>query len=235
MTTNSYQRIAATCSITASVLLEFTVRKWDLWLTIPQCDKIMHFLWGLNIFLILSGFLKWQPKAAVTGVLAWQLLWEYSEMIGDHLLPNQPSYMLDHFYHDGIIDTVTDLAGAMLGCLIVNRMRGIRGTKRVFPTGSLRLLLGCFTGTALLGPVVAVPLAWNMNHFAIACILLTMITYLTFLLHVNRRIRIPVPARWAGSCRNPSAPTSNLTAGFLPAEDPPDSPCGVLRDQGLRV
>lgn len=195
MTTTSYQRISVTCSIAASVILEITVREWDLWLTIPFCDKVMHFLWGLNIFLILSGFLKWHPKAAVTGVLAWQLIWEYSEMIGDQLLPNQPGHMLDHFYHDGIIDTVVDLAGAMLGCLIVNHMTGIRGMKQAFPSGSLRLLLGCFTGTALLGPMIASQMEWNMNHFAIACILLTMIIYLIFLLHVNQRIRISLPAR----------------------------------------
>jgi hypothetical protein len=83
----------------------------------------MHFLWGLNIFLIFSLFFKWKPLHSICGVFLWQMLWEVIEMIGDKLT-GQPAHMADHMFFDGIIDTIVDLLGAILGWLILRTIVG---------------------------------------------------------------------------------------------------------------
>lgn len=104
-----------------SILLEIWVR-WLLPITSghdgfyiwPNIDNVMHFFWGLNIFLFFVLMLRWTPIEGLLGVYIWQMGWELSEMVGDIIIA-QPPHMLDHFFLDGIKDTAVDIAGAVLG------------------------------------------------------------------------------------------------------------------------
>lgn len=117
-------------TLTISVILEIWVR-WisplqfgqDFFGVWPPIDNFMHFLWGLNIFLIFTLYFKWKPLHSVYGVFLWQMLWEAVEMIGDKV-QNQPVHMLDHFFYDGIIDTIVDIAGAFAGWYILRLFVG---------------------------------------------------------------------------------------------------------------
>lgn len=120
-----------------SILLELWVRYGLLYLTghdgfyiWPNVDNVMHFFWGLNFFMVFMLFLRWTPAESVLGVYGWQMLWELVEMVGDIVL-TQPVHMLDHFFLDGIKDTVVDVAGALLGwLLLLPTKEGHSGTER---------------------------------------------------------------------------------------------------------
>lgn len=116
-------------TLTFSVLLELWVRYalpfivgrdgFAIW---PDVDNIMHFFWGLNIFLFFVLVLRWKPIEGILGVYAWQMGWEFTEMVGD-VVQAQPVHMLDHFFFDGIKDTFVDLAGALLGWFFISRTK----------------------------------------------------------------------------------------------------------------
>jgi hypothetical protein len=143
-----------------SILLEFYVRWVSVWVygidgfgMFPPIDNIMHFLWGLNIFFIFVLLLRFEPIDAIFAVFAFQMVWEASEMIGDVVLA-QPSYMLDHFFFDGIKDTVFDIAGAGAGWLIFLkssahiRFRKITGFRRFMTVYSWAIALLAVIGFA---------------------------------------------------------------------------------------
>lgn len=123
------RRILFLITLMFSVLLEVWVR-WVMPFTHGQdgfgvwapVDNVMHLFWGLNIFLFLVLFLRLKPWEALLGVYAWQMCWEAGEMIGDRFL-GQPGYMLDHFFLDGIKDTIVDLAGGALGWMLLSKTK----------------------------------------------------------------------------------------------------------------
>jgi|GEM_PF-1610664 len=91
-------------------------------------DNIMHFFWGVNIFLFLVLFRKWTPKEGILGIFGWQMVWEVIEMVGD-IVTQQPVHMADHLFFDGTKDTIVDLAGGLLGWWIITKTReGVSGT-----------------------------------------------------------------------------------------------------------
>jgi hypothetical protein len=94
-----------------SIVLEVAVRTQGWFGTHPWVDIPMHFFWGANVFWICLWLFRCRPKMALLGVLAWQMVWEVGEMIGDKLIA-QPDYMIDGLWPDGAKDTVMDLLGA---------------------------------------------------------------------------------------------------------------------------
>ena len=147
-----------------SVILELFVRKgavmlygangFALW---PWIDNVMHFFWGLNIFLALLFIFKWEPLDALLGLFVWQMVWESIEIIGDHLAP-QPAYMFDHFFFDGIKDTILDIAGGFVGWLIFawkkkdNHPKRFRGWMKKYFVATV-ILIAC--GTAYWGYTIS--------------------------------------------------------------------------------
>jgi hypothetical protein len=95
---------------------------------IPYIDNVMHFFWGLNFFFAAIIFFKLEVFDALIVVFLWQMIWESVEMIGDVVLA-QPVHMLDHFFFDGIKDTIVDIAGALLGWLMI-RLLEMKGVKK---------------------------------------------------------------------------------------------------------
>lgn len=143
-----------------SVILEWFVRQGAVllygsngFLLWPWIDNIMHFAWGVNIFLIFFVLFKWEPLDALLAVFVWQMLWESIEIIGDRVIP-QPDWMLDHFFFDGIKDTVMNLAGAFAAWWLLawkkrdKHPRRFRGWMRRYLTTTLLLVVG---GTAYWG------------------------------------------------------------------------------------
>ncbi|HLP79664.1 MAG TPA: hypothetical protein VK158_03455 [Acidobacteriota bacterium] len=133
------QHILFTTTLVFSIVLEITVRwillaitgtdGFGLW---PPIDNIMHFMWGLNIFFFFVIVLKWKPLDAVYGVFVWQMGWELVEMIGDITMA-QPVHMLDHFFLDGIKDTFVDIGGALLGWLLIRKIRTPTAQSSFYP------------------------------------------------------------------------------------------------------
>jgi hypothetical protein len=158
------RKLLFTCTLLFSIILEATVRILDLWTTYWYIDSVMHFFWGLNIFLFVVLFLKWKPLDGLLVVLAWQFFWEAGEMVGD-LFITQPAYLEDHFFFDGFKDTVVDAAGAGLGWLIL----------KAFPQGEeqeskLRYWMFLFVilmvPMILFGSVISYARGESMNAFA---------------------------------------------------------------------
>ncbi len=90
----------------------------------------MHFFWGVNLLLALVLFLRMTPLEGLLGVYGWQMIWALCEMLGD-ILFKQPAYMLDHFFFDGIKDTLMDVAGALLAWFLLSRTKErFAGTKK---------------------------------------------------------------------------------------------------------
>ena len=170
-----------------SISMEFAVRTYDLWNAIPFCDKIMHFFWGLNIFMFLATRLRWSAKDAVFGVLAWQVIWEFSEMIGDKILTGQPDHMLDHFFYDGIKDTLMNLAGAFLGLVVIRNKSHACGMRRICPNGSITVLSSCMIATSGIGPALTSGDGYGLNDFAIIALGITMAVYMIYYFLMKQR------------------------------------------------
>lgn len=118
------RRILLYCTLAFSITLEFYVRAFNQWHRLGNhMDTIMHFFWGLNIFLLLVVWLKWKPVSALYGVFAFQMGWELIEMVGDYLII-QSNNMIDIFWWDGIKDTIADLIGGFIGWTVLTFLPG---------------------------------------------------------------------------------------------------------------
>jgi len=95
-----------------SCILEYVVRSRDWFRYYPWIDNPMHFFWGANVFWICLVVFRCRPKWAIFLVFVWQVIWETGEIIGDKLI-EQPAYMIDGIWPDGVKDTLMDLAGAL--------------------------------------------------------------------------------------------------------------------------
>jgi len=135
------RRILFYCTLAFSVVLEYLVRANDWWPCLGgHMDSVMHFFWGLNIFLLSIVWLRWKPASAFYGVFAFQMGWELVEIIGDSVIL-QSHEMMDIFWWDGIKDTIVDLLGAALGWFIIARIpQGLDGLKETRHAAGLRKL-----------------------------------------------------------------------------------------------
>lgn len=161
------------CTLTFSILLEIYVRwiaKPSVFISWPPIDNIMHFFWGVNVFLIALIFLKWEPLDSLLAVFVWQMGWETAEMIGDRLF-SQVAAMLDHFYFDGIKDTLVDLGGGMFGWIILKTMGNLDGLHQsTARTWMLIYAVAMLPGVAI-GSVVTIAQGGSADLFAIVWII----------------------------------------------------------------
>jgi hypothetical protein len=158
------------CTLTLSVLLELYVRLLDKWsLFNGTMDSVMHFFWGLNVFFIFILFFKWTPLDALLGVFVWQMAWEAVEMIGDQIIV-QTAAMLDHFFFDGIKDTIVDLAGGLLGWGILKTLPAA-----AYNVSKLRFWMTSYFVTMLpgiaIGSIISVASGASADVFATAWII----------------------------------------------------------------
>jgi hypothetical protein len=155
-----------------SIILEWFVRKGAVllygesgFLLWPWVDNFMHFFWGFNIFLFLYLILKWDPWDALLGVVVWQLAWEVLEIIGDRVT-SQPDSFYDHFFFDGVKDSVVDALGALFAWrlfawntkpLQAKQFRGFMerlciSSALLIIAGSVIILYGLYAGRAFESP-----------------------------------------------------------------------------------
>jgi hypothetical protein len=107
-------------AFTVTILLEVCVRfvakaiyGQQLYILWPPIDNITHFMWGFSFFLVFLLLLKWDLPDSILGSFFIHMLWEAMEIVGDKLFP-QPG-MSDHFFFDGIVDTLMFIVG---GCVV---------------------------------------------------------------------------------------------------------------------
>jgi hypothetical protein len=86
------------------------------WSTYQHGDDYLHLAWGVTIFLGLIDVAKWSVTDALLGSLVWQLYWEASEHIAERLTHHTH---LDHFFFDGLKDTVVNLVGALTALCVL--------------------------------------------------------------------------------------------------------------------
>src|SRR5688572_5982150 len=103
-------------------VFEYIVRSRDWFRFYPWVDNIMHVGWGAVIALAIIVCWRNNARFVIIAIIVWQILWEISEIIGDRVL-KQETYLHDHLWPDGAIDTVMDLLGAVAILWITRKSR----------------------------------------------------------------------------------------------------------------
>jgi hypothetical protein len=149
------RRIVFYSTLAFSVVLEYLVRVYDWWPRLGgHMDSVMHFFWGLNLFLLSIVWLRWKPISAFYGVFAFQMGWELVEIVGDNVI-TQSQEMKDIFWWDGIKDTMFDMLGAGLGWLMIARIpNGLDGLKETRYAAALRKLPRAMLPGIVIGGVI---------------------------------------------------------------------------------
>jgi len=147
--------ILFTCTLVLSLALEYYVRAYNNWHQLGNhMDSVMHFFWGLNIFLAFVVLLRWKPASALYGVFAVQMNWELLEMIGDYVII-QPDNMLDIFWWDGVKDTVLDLLGGVFGWFLLKSLPGgLQGLRETKWKSALRLYPALMAPGIVIGGII---------------------------------------------------------------------------------
>lgn len=167
------RRILLYCSLLFSIVLEYFVRTQNLWMWFGNhMDSVMHFFWGLNIFLLLVIWLKWKPLSALYGVFAFQMFWELVEILGDSVI-TQTADMMDIFWWDGILDTIVDVLGGALGWLILAWLPGgLKGLRETPYARALRTLPWAMLPGIIIGGVIWTVTGSSPQLFAVIWIAL---------------------------------------------------------------
>ncbi len=115
--------IVALLSTIIFLLVEVTLRIYDLYRTAPWVDIPSHFTAGAALGIIflwivsLSGA-KHKKSAVLFFVLAAGLLWEVMEILQEMVFYNPP-YLKDYFFWDGFFDVIVNILGAALTIFII--------------------------------------------------------------------------------------------------------------------
>ncbi len=91
------------------------------WTAYPAGDTVLHFGWGLLVFLVLREFFQWRSRDALVGALVVAFWWEAAEMASERL--SNWSHQ-DYFYFEGLYDVFWNAIGALVGMALLAR-RGI--------------------------------------------------------------------------------------------------------------
>ena len=125
------------------------------WISYPHGDNILHIGWGLVMFLGLISILEISVLDAIMLCLVWQFFWE----AGETLMNPVPGYYQDHFFFDGMKDTMNNGLGALLGMSMLYGMRdGTAGLRK----SSLRSLLYFFLGSMI--PMLLFGAYWMLQY-----------------------------------------------------------------------
>jgi hypothetical protein len=128
---------------------------------------------------------KWKPRDALIGVFVWQMFWELGEMIED-MLVEQPAYMFDYFYFDGIKDTITDLVGGIAGWLTLGLFKNQKKVKyrNGIPLKVIYLFSFLIGLVVIVGTILSLKAGESQNFFAIygigSSIVLSLIYWFVF-------------------------------------------------------
>jgi len=128
--------IVALASVIIFLLVEVTLRIYDLYKTAAWVDIPSHFFAGAALGLIflwvvsLSGA-RHKKITAMFFVLLAGLFWELTETLQEMIVYNPP-YLKDYFLWDGFFDIITNLIGATVALLIIYSIKHknsfLRGT-----------------------------------------------------------------------------------------------------------
>ena len=94
--------------------IEIWARVGNLYSFVPNYDLISHFLYGFSMYFFLTFFFKHKSLSKYISIyVITALAWEFFEKIHDNVVL-QPSYMLDVFFFDGVIDVLIGVVGVYL-------------------------------------------------------------------------------------------------------------------------
>jgi hypothetical protein len=150
------------------------------WFSWPYGDDVLHFMWGMVIFLFFANFLRWKPTDSLLAVLVWQVFWEVGEMI-EEKWSHDTGIFVDNMFFDGIYDTFVDLAGALAGLLILRLVgeplyeRRVARLRYWFAT-----LLISLIPLIVIGSRIALISGSSPNKFSVGYILLAIIVTVLF-------------------------------------------------------
>lgn len=109
------------------LLVELTIRIYDLYRNAPYVDIPSHFFAGVAIcvgaaWVLSLNAIRRKRLAALAITLLAALSWEVLETLQELVVENPP-YMQDIFFWDGIGDVLVTLAGGLFGLFIVLSLR----------------------------------------------------------------------------------------------------------------
>lgn len=100
------------------LVVEVTLRIWDLYKHIPMVDVPSHFFAGMAVgcltyWIYLMTPAKHKNLMALFITIIISLIWELLEIVQEKLLPDPP-HLSDFFFWDGVWDTVVAIIGATI-------------------------------------------------------------------------------------------------------------------------
>ena len=114
-----------------TLVVEVTIRIYDLYRIAPDVDILSHLLGGVAMaasLFWLSDKIKFSHYrfAAIIGTIFISLLWEVAETVQEWFIYNPP-HMLDVFIWDGFFDVVIATVGAIIFVLIRKNIEHKKG------------------------------------------------------------------------------------------------------------
>jgi hypothetical protein len=175
----------------------------DIYWTLTFADNVLHYMWGLCIFLFFVAYLRWKPLDALLGVVVWQILWEGMEMVGDKLF-NEATNSLhaDHFFFDGIADTLVNIGGALTGWVLIHYTGEPFYERRVAKLRYWFALL-CVSMVPLI--IIGAPIAVSRNNSPDAFATLWILFFIAATALYTRFRNWPEPTMERRNDKNPSA------------------------------
>ena len=109
--------------LVAFLLVELVIRTYNLYQSIPPVDIPSHIAAGVALstgamWVLSLTILKRKRTAALTISLFIALIWEVLETMQELVIENPP-YLVDVFFWDGVADVLFTLAGAMVGIMLL--------------------------------------------------------------------------------------------------------------------
>lgn len=105
------------------LLVEITLRIWDLYKHIPIVDVPSHFFAGMAIacaayWIYTLSTTVYKKTMAIVITIVTSLIWEALEIIQERLAPDPP-YLKDVFFWDGFWDTIVAILGGFILLYII--------------------------------------------------------------------------------------------------------------------
>lgn len=100
--------------------VELIARMFDFYAKYTYYDDISHLLFGFSLYSALKILRNFNVNIILIIYTFIALFWELLEKIGDKLF-EQPTYLLDYFYFDGVFDIIFGYIGIFIAHYIYQR------------------------------------------------------------------------------------------------------------------
>ena len=124
---NNNLLIVALILLVLFLLMETFIRTYNLYETAPFLDIPSHFFGGMALaglsywFLSVTSF-KFKKTGTIALTFVGSLIWELLEKIQEALIENPP-YLVDIFYWDGVLDVTVTLLGGFVAIGVISYLK----------------------------------------------------------------------------------------------------------------